>query len=203
MGRWARIGVLGAAATAAFLTFPAISAHADLCEDPTSPTGFVECPPPPPVTAPPVTAPPPPPVTSPPATAPRPPATTPTTVRVAVVAPPTIITSPRNSISSLRNSTRSSSVTAAPPATPAPTVTPPAAPETTVAPAPSSTDPPTTAAATPTTAPEIDVQLASGTRTADDLSSGPTLLPTVALVALGGLLFAAGYWFYVTVLGRR
>ena len=65
------------------------------------------------------------------------------------------------------------------------------------------TDPPTTAAATPTTAPEIDVQLASGTHTADDLSSGPTLLPTLALVALGGLLFAAGYWFYVTVLGRR
>jgi len=47
------------------------------------------------------------------------------------------------------------------------------------------------------------VQLASGTRTADDLQSGPTLISMVALVALGGLLFAAGYWFYVTVLGRR
>ena len=81
---------------------------------------------------------------------------------------------------------------------------PPATPDTTVAPTPPPTDPVPATTAAPTSAPErVEVQLASGTSAADDLESGPTLLPTLALVALGGLLFAAGYWFYVTVLGRR
>jgi hypothetical protein len=89
-------------------------------------------------------------------------------------------------------------VNPAPATTPAPPVTAPApAPATVAAPA------PTTVPETATTATSPDLQLASGTRAPEDLPSGPTLIPTLALVALGGLLFAAGYWCYVTVLGRR
>jgi hypothetical protein len=51
--------------------------------------------------------------------------------------------------------------------------------------------------------PTREIQLASGAGTPSDLDSGPALLPTLALVTVGGLLFAAAYWFFVTVLGRR
>jgi len=58
--------------------------------------------------------------------------------------------------------------------------------------------------ASTTTAPSLaELELASAGEQPTGLRSGPTLLPTLALVTLGGLLFAAAYWFYVTLLGRR
>ena len=54
-----------------------------------------------------------------------------------------------------------------------------------------------------TAPPSARFELASAGEPEGGLESGPTLLPTLALVALLGLLFAAGYWCYMTVIGRR
>ena len=54
-----------------------------------------------------------------------------------------------------------------------------------------------------TAAPSARFELASAGEPEGGLESGPTLLPTLALVTLLGLLFAAGYWCYMTVIGRR
>jgi hypothetical protein len=58
-------------------------------------------------------------------------------------------------------------------------------------------------ASTTTAAPAARFELVSAGEHPAGLRSGPTLLPTISLVALGGLLFAAAYWCYVTLLGRR
>ena len=57
--------------------------------------------------------------------------------------------------------------------------------------------------ATSTTNPSSQLELASARDAGAEFESGPTLLPAIAFVALGALVFALLYWLYVTVLGRR
>ena len=58
-------------------------------------------------------------------------------------------------------------------------------------------------ASTPSTTASSQLELASARDAGPELEAGPTLLPTIAFVVLGALVFALLYWMYVTVLGRR
>ena len=55
----------------------------------------------------------------------------------------------------------------------------------------------------PSTNPSSQLELASARDAGAEFESGPTLLPAIAFVVLGALVFALLYWLYVTVLGRR